>query len=167
MLKTFGSLLALIFFCNDSQGSWILKRIRHQDQLIPIGISRLASAQNHEFSSFALPKVIKSFPETLAERNSHADHLYEEVFWPYDSLPAEYSRFAQSIELHLQDSELRTIIEQGPMENRICLTFVGDGYTLAQKEKFFTDVAGLVDDLFLGQTFQSYKSLFRVSSEIA
>jgi len=68
----------------------------------------------------------------------------------------------QSLEADIAGSEFRTITEQGPSQNRICLTFLGDGYTEAEKEKFFTDVAAMVDDLFNGKTFQSYKSLFNI-----
>ncbi len=58
--------------------------------------------------------------------------------------------------------ELRKVIEQGPFSNRINLTFLGDGYTLAEKEKFFGDVNRTVDGLFKGNTFKSYLSLFNV-----
>lgn len=53
-------------------------------------------------------------------------------------------------------------MDQGPSENRIDLTMVGDGYTESQKEQFFQDAQRLTDDLFEGQTFASYLPLFNV-----
>jgi hypothetical protein len=83
--------------------------------------------------------------------------------WPSKDLPTNYQRFAKSpAKFAFQQSETRIIAEQGPASNRICLTFVGDGYLSSEKEKFFSDVALLVDDLFNGQTFQSYKPLFNI-----
>ena len=59
-------------------------------------------------------------------------------------------------------SEVRTIVDQGPTENRIDLTIVGDGYTEAEKTRFFDDAKRLTDDMFVGQTFASYLPLFNV-----
>lgn len=59
-------------------------------------------------------------------------------------------------------SEVRTIVNQGPSENRIDLTIVGDGYTEEQKKRFFEDAKRLTDDMFVGQTFASYLPLFNV-----
>lgn len=59
-------------------------------------------------------------------------------------------------------SEVRTLISQGPVENRIDLTMVGDGYTAAEKERFFEDAARMTREMFEGQTFASYLPLFNV-----
>ncbi|MCA9794973.1 MAG: hypothetical protein KC910_24360, partial [Candidatus Eremiobacteraeota bacterium] len=59
-------------------------------------------------------------------------------------------------------SEVRTLVSQGPSENRIDLTIVGDGYTEAEKCKFFEDAKRLTDDMFVGHTFASYLPLFNV-----
>jgi hypothetical protein len=60
------------------------------------------------------------------------------------------------------EAEVRTLVDQGPSENRIDLTMVGDGYTASQKEDFFKDAKRMTDELFEGQTFASYLPLFNV-----
>jgi len=59
-------------------------------------------------------------------------------------------------------AEVRTLISQGPVENRIDLTIVGDGYTEAEKAKFFDDAQKITDDLFGQDTFATYRPLFNV-----
>ncbi len=61
-----------------------------------------------------------------------------------------------------QTGEVRTLVDQGPSANRIDLTIVGDGYTLAERERFFADARRITDDLFAEQTFASYLPLFNV-----
>ena len=61
-----------------------------------------------------------------------------------------------------EGAEVRTLIAQGPTENRIDLTIVGDGYTEEEKARFFSDARRLTDDMFVGQTFASYLPLFNV-----
>jgi hypothetical protein len=59
-------------------------------------------------------------------------------------------------------SEVRTLVRQGPVENRIDLTIVGDGYTESEKAKFFDDAEKIVQDLFGHETFATYLPLFNV-----
>ncbi len=59
-------------------------------------------------------------------------------------------------------SEVRTLVAQGPSKNRIDLTIVGDGYTEAEKAKFFLDAQRITDELFGNATFKSYLPLFNV-----
>ncbi len=58
--------------------------------------------------------------------------------------------------------ELVTLVASGPSENRIDLVFMGDGYTAAEREKFFADINRIVHDMFVGNTFNSYLPLFNV-----
>lgn len=58
--------------------------------------------------------------------------------------------------------EVRPIVDSGPTTNRINLVFMGDGYLETEKEKFFTDIKRLVNDMFVGKTFTSYLPLFNV-----
>ncbi len=60
------------------------------------------------------------------------------------------------------EDEVRTIISSGPPANRIDIVFMGDGYTVSEREKFFSDINRLVDDMFLGDTFKSYLPVFNV-----
>lgn len=160
----FKSLLAILFvqlLVVESQAAWILKRTKNKDQIQPIGITQY-QLRPQDTEKLVLPKILTSLPEFLVEHEASSSKIYEEVFWPYESAPSEYNQFMKSIEADIAGSEFRIIAEQGPTQNRICLTFLGDGYTDAEKEKFFHDVAAMVDDLFNGQTFQSYKSLFNI-----
>lgn len=158
MVSVFRVVSLLLVAASTAQASWILKRVRNGAEIVPVGVSYLAS------SSALVPRVIKSLPEFLSEDSRPSPSRYEEIEWPGEEIPAAYAHLAQSMAMEsLADgSEMRAIVEQGPAENRICLTMVGDGYTLAEKEKFFTDVARMVDDLFNGRTFQSYTPLFNV-----
>lgn len=58
--------------------------------------------------------------------------------------------------------EVVTLHENGPSSNRIDLVFMGDGYTAAEKDKFFADARRLTKDLFEGRTFRSYLPVFNV-----
>lgn len=39
---------------------------------------------------------------------------------------------------------------------------MGDGYTLSEREKFIEDIKRLTDDMWVGQTFASYRPLFNI-----
>ncbi|MEZ4749571.1 MAG: M64 family metallopeptidase [Bdellovibrionota bacterium] len=60
------------------------------------------------------------------------------------------------------DEEVVTLVHSGPSENRIDLVFMGDGYTQAERDKFFEDARRLTDDMFKGETFRSYLPIFNV-----
>ncbi|KAF9896178.1 hypothetical protein BX616_007980, partial [Lobosporangium transversale] len=63
----------------------------------------------------------------------------------------------------LQSSdEVRKLVDSGPDKNRVSIVFMGDGYTLDEREKFFSDIQRLVNDMFVGDTFQSYLPLFNI-----
>ncbi|KAF9979592.1 hypothetical protein BGZ65_006314 [Modicella reniformis] len=51
--------------------------------------------------------------------------------------------------------ETRKVVDNGPDRNRVSIVFMGDGYTLQERVKFFSDIQRLVDDMFLGDTFKS------------
>ncbi|MEQ1878472.1 MAG: M64 family metallopeptidase [Bdellovibrionia bacterium] len=59
-------------------------------------------------------------------------------------------------------SEVLTLVKQGPVENRIDLVIVGDGYTTGEKAKFFDDAKKITQDLFGKDTFATYLPLFNV-----
>lgn len=76
--------------------------------------------------------------------------------------PAEHSLKKHAKPKKWPGAETRTLVQQGPVENRIDLTMVGDGYTPEQKEQFFSDAQRLASELFEGKTFNSYLPLFNV-----
>ncbi|MFK7759096.1 MAG: M64 family metallopeptidase [Phycisphaerales bacterium] len=68
------------------------------------------------------------------------------------------------------DAEVLEFIEamnqanQGVVDNRVDLVFVGDGYTASEQAQFQTDVDGIVDSLYQYEPFTSYQSYFRVTA---
>lgn len=58
--------------------------------------------------------------------------------------------------------EVVTLVDNGPTANRIDLVFMGDGYTAAEKDKFYADIRRLVGEMFDGDTFHSFLPLFNV-----
>ena len=114
--------------------------------------------------------VLRSVPAHLDEETETSKELYEEVLYTDKALPRD---LRQTMKLQqagaidaLKDpwpgSEVRTLVSQGPINNRINLTIVGDGYTPEQKDQFFADAKRMTDDMFQGQTFASYLPLFNV-----
>jgi hypothetical protein len=109
-------------------------------------------------------KVLKSLPFILSEELPASTDTYEEILVT-DAVAERLSLLRISSERSIAapaGSEMRTIVEQGLPENRICLTFLGDGYTENEKERFYADIARLTKDLFEGDTFASYLPLFNV-----
>ncbi|KAI9291970.1 hypothetical protein K502DRAFT_296126 [Neoconidiobolus thromboides FSU 785] len=59
-------------------------------------------------------------------------------------------------------TEVRKLLINGDPKNRIDVVFMGDGYQLSEKQKFFTDIDYLVKKLFEGETFNSYFPIYNV-----
>lgn len=76
--------------------------------------------------------------------------------------PESATRYDHGTDKDRAEDEIRTIISSGPPANRIEIVFMGDGYTADEREKFFSDINRLVDDMFLGVTFKSYLPVFNV-----
>ncbi|MCE7872519.1 hypothetical protein DYH09_19360 [bacterium CPR1] len=115
--------------------------------------------------------VLRSLPAHLDEETETSQELFEEVLYSDKALPREYRASVKPLSAveALKDpqkawpgSEVRTLVSQGPLNNRINLTIVGDGYTVEEKERFFEDARRMTDDMFQGQTFASYLPLFNV-----
>lgn len=110
--------------------------------------------------------VLQSAPFGLDCSEGATDETYVERYVAGSALTeAEQAKFSEKLfksHPEWEGSEVRTLIHQGPTENRIDLTIVGDGYTEAEKAKFFSDARRLTDDMFVGQTFASYLPLFNV-----
>lgn len=110
--------------------------------------------------------VLQSVPFGLDCHEGESQEVYRERFVAESALSeeeqAKYSEKLLQGKPEWKGSEVRTLIAQGPTENRIDLTIVGDGYTEAEKARFFSDARRLTDDMFVGQTFASYLPLFNV-----
>lgn len=111
--------------------------------------------------------VLRSQPLGFAEHGeTPSAETYRESYLAESALTAEHKSVLEAGQTapkaEWAGSEVRTIVDQGPSENRIDLTIVGDGYTEAEKQRFFEDAKRLTDDMFVGQTFASYLPLFNV-----
>lgn len=108
--------------------------------------------------------LIKSIQEHISERDQLIARIYTEELYPENLIPKEYLNYLnlKNKNISWTDTEVRELIKQGPYENRINVTFLGDGYTLSEKEKFFNDVNRLVNDLFKEITFKSYLPIFNI-----
>lgn len=118
-------------------------------------------------SSKKKAKLLRSIPYFIAEREKTSDATYEEWIMDdqqvqkLDLSKAKLFSASSSIE-KFKNSELRVLVQQGPKENRVNLTILGDGYTANEKEKFFADADRAVQGLFGDSTFKSYLPLFNV-----
>lgn len=119
--------------------------------------------------------LVKRIHEFLGDHDK--DHeinadLYQERLLPYKDLKKEHFFYLKSLSSNsplslentegLDNLEVRTISEQGPPENRINLPILAEGYTLAEKERFFEDAERITKDLFGHAAFSSYLQLFNV-----
>ena len=109
-------------------------------------------------------KLLRSLPYYIGHGPEDLGLRYEEWEYPDATAPAAVRGLAKQILVKplAESSEMRVIRQQGPVGNRINLTILGDGYTLAEKEKFFEDVERTVRGLFETPTFRSYLALFNV-----
>ncbi|KAJ3267888.1 hypothetical protein HDU76_011566, partial [Blyttiomyces sp. JEL0837] len=62
----------------------------------------------------------------------------------------------------IPQEDIRKIIDSGPAKNRIDVVFMGDGYTIDERDKFFADMERLTNDMWVGKTFASTRPLFNV-----
>ncbi|MES2803225.1 MAG: M64 family metallopeptidase [Bdellovibrionota bacterium] len=110
-------------------------------------------------------KILRKIPYYIAEGpGSDTDTLYIEEI-KSSLTPAEvafYKTIQKKLKAKLANTEVRELITEGPANNRIHLTILGDGYTLQDKDKFFADAERITKNLFSNDTFASYLSLFQV-----
>jgi hypothetical protein len=110
--------------------------------------------------------VLRSTPYGLDCHGAPTSETYEERYVAESALTqTQQEKYAEELfksKPEWKGSEVRTIVNQGPTDNRIDLTIVGDGYTEKEKQRFFEDAKRLTDDMFVGQTFASYLPLFNV-----
>lgn len=59
-------------------------------------------------------------------------------------------------------TEVRCLICSGDSSNRIDVVLMGDGYQLGERERFFSDMQRLTDDMFADVTFRSYLPVFNI-----
>lgn len=111
-------------------------------------------------------KQLRQIPEQLSEEHSPSTHVFEEWLLKPSALNESHRRFLGRSSLLSSESwpgaEVRTLISQGPVANRVNLTIVGDGYTEAERTRFFEDAQRITREMFVGQAFASFLPLFNV-----
>jgi hypothetical protein len=149
----------LLFAAPALADSWIVKQVRNGED------TRVLSVQKTLMTPHAQdvdPVKLRSFPRFLAEGQTPSKEIYEEYLYR-TKLPEYVPLSALTQEpVEFLGSEVRTLVNSGPVANRINLTILGDGYTEAERARFFEDAARIKDDLFRETTFSKYLSLFNV-----
>lgn len=159
-------LLPVIMLCcfQFAYAGWIERRtISNDGAVVTKGLSQVLTEPETENGKASV--VITRLPASLLEEGKNSTGIFEEVFYRQNALPERLQAYLKTISrkpITIADSEVRTLVNQGPVNNRINLTIVGDGYTLAEKSKFFDDAKRLSNDLFVGHTFATYLPLFNV-----
>ncbi len=151
-------LTALAVFCFSQftgvYADWIERRVVDGTSTRVISVSERGGA-----SALVESQVLRSIPYYWPEHEAPSRERYEEILHP-GTLPQDLIRYL--LQAPIENSEVRTLIDQGPPSNRICLTILGDGYTEQEKDRFFEDANRITRDLFQGSTFQNYLPLFNV-----
>jgi hypothetical protein len=138
-------------------GAWRVEQYRDGDDV------RVLSVEPSKVKDAPQDSVtLRSIPAILDEGDLTTQTLYEEVVVPDAKMDPQLKKLADKTREPWPGSEVRTLASQGPVENRINLTIVGDGYTEAEKARFFEDAQRMTDDLFKENTFKSYLPLFNV-----
>ena len=74
----------------------------------------------------------------------------------------EYGLDDHLIRIYRTDPNVVTIVNNGPISNRVDIVYLGDGYTSAEQTTFATDVDNISSDFFLEPPFDTYASYFNV-----
>lgn len=126
--------------------------------------------QNFKYQFNEKNKVtIQRYPQSIVEGQEINSPWLQEIIAPSKAILDRYLR-SKKLEPRnfiapspsLDNEEIVTLVDSGPSSNRIDLVFMGDGYTSEERAKFFADINRLVDDMFRGETFNSYLPVFNV-----
>ena len=149
--------LLAAFMASQAFGAYLVK------QTVTGGVVSIESV-THVQRDVEKKILLRDIRDAIAEKEATEAVQYQEWLLPDDqaSNAIKAKARAKFFSPKIADAELREIVRQGPDENRIILTVLGDGYTLEEKEKFFQDVDRIVTDMFREVTFKSYLPLFNI-----
>ncbi len=147
--------LLVSLVCTSAFGGVLVKEVISPDRKTTI------KEVLHTTKNVIQPTIIRDLPMYMGEKDFNSSENYRETIYP-DSTLDFFIQDKKDESIKFTGNEVRTIINQGPDANRIVLTILGDGYTEAEKEKFFEDAKFMVDDLFVGATFRSYLPFFNI-----
>ena len=112
---------------------------------------RTTKRRFHESVRFPRPRA----PVRIAIRKRDSQNVFVPL-WETAVDPAGASSRARVT------GPLASIVESGPAAYKVDLLLVSDGYSVAQRAKFFADATRLVDALFALEPFKSRQSDFNV-----
>ena len=150
-------LLVAILCLNAASAAVLVKKRIHPNRVEYISAKMLEKNISKKIT-------LKDIRESISEKIATPNIQYVEELIPNSQVNKEIQILLnqKSISIEIAGSEVREIIKQGDDSNRIILTILGDGYTEAEKEKFFDDVKRMTDDLFKEVTFKSYLPVFNI-----
>jgi hypothetical protein len=121
---------------------------------------RSVTPQNRVIIEKSTTSVSESTKEILIKLYGVDEYSIEEKI---KSLCAKIEWYHQD-EIAIKSSapEIIKIINTGNPENRIDVVFMGDGYTLDERDRFEEDIRRLVDDMWNGSTFATVLPLFNI-----
>ena len=108
------------------------------------------------FEITLIPCPKRSFTFVLEER----DKQY--IYHPRFQLKIDPNDYHIHTNIPAPKNEVFEIVKNGNHSNKVDLTFVGDGYTEKEKEKFKADLKKYTDVLFGIEPFKSHKDKFNV-----
>ncbi len=152
-------ILFLTFFSLPTFASYKIQMVRGSlgTQVVSVQKSRIQTAKGQRILLRSLPRFLDEGPRSSRE-------MFQEYLADDSLITPQLKQFTLSRMslLSIPGAELKSLVQQGPTENRINLTIVGDGYTMGEKDKFFADALRTTKELFTGHTFASYLPLFNV-----
>ncbi|MFK8138695.1 MAG: M64 family metallopeptidase [Bdellovibrionales bacterium] len=149
----------LLFICSATANAenFKVKSILTENNLqIPISIESLSRVTEET--------VLRDLP-LFFEGEIHSKERYVEKIVSSEKLSFLESGLLRSdllVDNLIEGMEIRTLKLSGPASNRINLPIVAEGYTLEEKENFFTDANRIYSDLFKHEAFSSFLNLFNV-----
>jgi len=165
--------LALLASTFSAQAGTIVGTEKEGSDLRVVYVKNTSAKFDTRYSEDSV--VLSKRRAVIAEESKASDTEFTETWYRDGAMPSRISVSASRLtimnaaellqpadDINWSQSEVKTLVRQGPDENRIKLTILGDGYTLAEKDRFFEDAQRIADDLFTGDTFASYLPLFNV-----
>lgn len=154
-MRLFYVILCLFCFA-DSSSAGVRVRMRTTASSTQI----ISASLTKNVLSHGEARLLKRIPFFIPEGAPPSAELFEE--YEIDEATAGPQVWSQMQTQGLSGAEFREVYVQGPHQNRINLTILGDGYTQSERQKFFDDVDRTVQGLFGGKTFKSYLPLFNI-----
>ena len=148
-------LILMLFISSQALAGYILKR------RIYMPSRKIQNLDAYSVNMGSKIKILKRVKEFINEKDPSPNSWYEEIYYP-GIIPTNFSKSPGSGSSPFDFFEVQELVKQGADKNRIVLSIIGDGYTMAEKEKFFADSNRIVNDLFKEVTFKSYLPLFNI-----